>query len=547
MKLKRILVGMFGIVLLSTTACTDLDTFPEGGILTNDQKKETVEANPELLAADISGMYSLLGQQYAVFGSSRGRHDDFGYPFVCIAQDCNGPDMVTDNSNYNWFSTSSTFEDRNETYANPYMRWALFYKQIKLANDIIQSIPAETENPTLKAYLGQAYAIRAFDYLSLAPNYQFKYKGNENEPCVPIVTHDMTGDPSNNPRATVKQVYDLIISDLDKAIALLEGYTRTSKGEIDQRVAYGLRARANLYMENWQAAADDATAAMQGFTPYSINDVSKPAFINANDPNWMWAIIITPANISAPYPSWPAKLSSFSGDAYTTAVGCYKMVNRLLFDLIPATDVRKGWWVDENLHSPNLQNVTWNGVSGDAVASLAIPDVKMPFLPYTNVKFAQYGGPGSNVNAGDWCIMRVEEMILIKAEALGMINEAQGKQVLQDFVSTYRDPSYNVNASPRSFRDEVWFQRRVELWGEGFAFADVMRLGKNIVRFKPNVNSNFPEAHRFNIAANDGWLLLRIPQAETNVNLGIPPSANNTAGTKPVSGQNPTLTDGVTD
>ena len=131
---------------------------------------------PERLAADIVGMYASNLVQYPVFGSSR-RGDDFGYPAVCLSNDLNGPDMVGPNSGYNWFTTCSEYSDRSITYANPYMRWALFYNQIKLANDILNSIPNDTDNPTLKAYRGQAKAVRAFDYLNLAPYFQFRYKG----------------------------------------------------------------------------------------------------------------------------------------------------------------------------------------------------------------------------------------------------------------------------------------------------------------------------------------------------------------------------------
>jgi hypothetical protein len=140
--------------------------------------------------------------------------------------------------------------------------------------------------------------------------------------------------------------------------------------------------------------------------------------------------------------------------------------------------------------------------------------------------------------------MRAEEMILIQAEAAGMINEANGKTILQNFVTTYRDPSYNVDAASRAFRDEVWYQRRVELWGEGFAMSDIMRLGKPVVRFSPSKETNFPNIFKFNIAANDGWLLNRIPQSEMNTNKGV---IQNEGGSLPVSDQNPTLTDGVTD
>jgi len=530
------------------SSCTDLDTYPEGGNITSKQITETVNALPERLSADVNGMFSIIGNQYCVFGSTTSRDDDAGYPTVCISQDLNGPDMVSDNSNYNWFSTSSQYSDRSDTYANPYMRWAVFYNQLKLANDILAAIPVGTTDSRLIVYKAQAKAVRAFDYLSLVPYFQFKYKGNEDKPSVPIVTETMTGDPSNNPRAALKDVYKLILSDLNDAITDLNGYSRGVKSEIDQKVAYGLRARANMYMENWAEAAADADKALAGYTPYTRSQVSQPAFISAADKNWMWAIILTPTNIPDAYPSWPSTLGSFSGDSYSAGVGCYKSVNSLLFDKIPSTDVRKGWWVDANLHSANLANVSWGGATGDAVAALSIADVKLPFIPYTNVKFGQYGFIGNNINAGDWCLMRAEEMILIKAEATAMAgNLNAGKQILYDFVSTYRDPSYSISSasSATAFQDEVWLQRRIELWGEGFSMSDIMRLGKNIVRFKSGVDSNFPADFKFNIAATDGWLLMRIPQKETNNNLGIPTTLNNNDGSKPLPGAGAGLTDGV--
>ena len=89
--------------------------------------------------------------------------------------------------------------------------------------------------------------------------------------------------------------------------------------------------------------------------------------------------------------------------------------------MIPDTDVRKGWWINASLESPLLDHMDWDGVTGSAISSLAIPNVKRAFQPYTNVKFAPYENKcGTDINAGDWCIMRAEEMLLIQAEAMAM-------------------------------------------------------------------------------------------------------------------------------
>ncbi len=98
-----------------------------------------------------------------------------------------------------------------------------------------------------------------------------------------------------------------------------------------------------------------------------------------SEPNWLWGLLIEAANITGNggYPTWPSKLGSFSGNGYAPGTGVYKRINPLLWNKISDTDVRKGWWVDADLHSPLLATVSWNGVTGDAISTLEIPDVKV--------------------------------------------------------------------------------------------------------------------------------------------------------------------------
>ncbi len=241
--------------------------------------------------------------------------------------------------------------------------------------------------------------------------------------------------------------------------------------------------------------------------------------------------------------SW---FGSFSGDGYAPATGNVPCINVLLYDKIPSTDVRKGWWLNADKHSPNWANLTWAGATGDAIADLTTDDGgKVPFDAYTSIKFGQKSGVGSTLNNNDFPLMRVEEMILIKVEGLAKSgHEAEAKTLLESFVKTYRDPSYSVTAGGRTLADEIWFQRRVELWGEGFFVSDAKRLGKPIVRFHAGQTSNYPAAFKFNLAANDGWLNMRFPTREKNNNAGI---VDNQEGSQPTPNQNGELRDGVTD
>lgn len=544
MKIHKISLLMLSALTLA--ACNDIDdVLPESGTITAEQLSETTSALPERLDATFAGMFTMMGQPYAVFGTSSERADDFGFISAAISQDYEGADMVSNDNGYNWFSTALELSSRNADYANPYMRYTLPYRQIGVANDIINAVDLSVASDETKAQVGQAYAIIAFDYLSLAPYFQFTYAIAKDEPCVPIIADSL--DATNNPRATVAQVYELIISKLNTAIELLEGYVRSDKTEIDQQVAYGLRARAYLEMCEYEKAAEDAAKAMEGYTPASMSDVSVPTFCDLAEENWMWGIDITDDMVSSyHYPTSPSWLCAFTGDGYGPYCDVVPCINKLLYDKIPSTDVRKGWWLDENSHSDNWASITWAGATGDEIASLIVEDSKLAeYGPYTNIKFALKSGAGSTINNNDWCLMRVEEMILLRAEALYKAgNTSAAQSAVETFVKTYRDPSYSFTAGGRDGLDEIWFQRRVELWGEGFFAADAKRLQKPIVRFHEGEDSNYPDAFMFNVAADDGWLNMRFTTSEMNTNFGI---VDNTGGSIPVSGQNGELRDGVTD
>lgn len=532
--------------MVALGACSDIDDIvPEGGTMLETQLKATTSIIPGRADATFSGMYTKLGDPLSFGRFTSERPDDFGFVMMAFSNDLEAADIVGQDNNYNWFSTCSELTTRNADYANPYIRYRGVYDEVARANDVIKAygeITAET-SAEIKYKVAQAYAIRAFCYLNIAPYFQFNYKTSSDKPCVPLVT-ETTTDFTNNPRATVKEIYDQIVSDLDFAIANLEGYTRPDKSKIDKQVAYGLRARANLDMGKYAEAASDAAAAAQGYTPASIAEVSTPSFYNIADHNWLWGYDMTMDVAKAfPYATSSAWIRSFSANGYSAGTGTYFCINNLLYNKIPESDVRKGWWVNTDLYSPLLDNLTFGQLKGQQIATEQIDDVKLIFLPYTNVKFGMYT-IGGTTNEEDWPFMRVEEMLLIQAE--GLIKSGQtaaGVQVLNDFVRTYRDPQYNAEATGRKIEDEVWFQRRVELWGEGFSNSDTRRLGKPLVRFHGS-DSNWPQAFRFNMTADDGWWLLRFCTDELNTNLAI---VDNEGGALPVSGQNASLRDGVTD
>ena len=547
MKLNKIFFAVLASGL-AFAACTKMDeAVPQSGTMLTSQVQETNLIAPSRASASFNGMFTNIGKPTKLANTP----DDWEFLMILFCNDLEGADALIADSGYNWFSVCGEYSSRSKNYRNPRLRYQAPYNMIGDANTFIAGYPEDVEDPDAVNMIAQTKVLRAYSYMLVAPQYQFAPMTNTSEglaanlPCVPIVTA-ATEDFTNNPRATVKEIYDIVMDDLNYAVEKLEGATRKSKMYVDAHVAYGLRARVNLLLGNWDAAYNDAVKAAEGYTPATIAEVSKPAFYNIEEHNWIWGYDMAtglPSNVQSNglYATTSSWLRSFSGQGYAPACQVYTCINKLLWDKISATDVRKGWWVDEDLNSPLLAGLAWPGFSD--VANADDGDNKLPYLPYTNVKFGAYS-IASTVNEEDMPLMRVEEMILIQAEAKAHTNAAEGKKILEDFVKTYRDPAYSADAGGRTLLDEVWFQRRVELWGEGFGVTDNLRLDKPIVRSHGAASSNIADAFRFNLDSQDPWLRMRFPQGETNTNFGI---VDNTGGQQPTIDMNPGLRDGVTD
>jgi hypothetical protein len=550
---KYIFLSIVMMIPLAFISCEDnLQTYPDGDVLTEDQVARVAEIDPEKLSAEVNGLYSLM-KAYQAGTSNDNAQEDFGIPGIMTKLEHNGKDLVGDVTGYNWFSGDQDYTNKNYTYRAPHVVWNIFYTQIMMANSIIGKVPAETEDPIARGFLGQAYAIRAYDYFNLVQLYQFTYDGHQNDPAVPIVLDDTPLEQiNNNPRASVQEVYDLIMSDLNTAVDLLEGASRPDKSVIDQSVAYGLRARVNLVMRNWDAAASDAASALSvsGEQPFSREDVSVPTFYDANASGILWGILITPEDdvVKTGIANFTSMFTSlcFGYGGYTTIVGTWKKINVHLYDQIGENDVRKGWWINENYESDLFNQweqdgtlsqlfQAWNGVQYDEEYGPYWAAMGMD--PYTNVKFGpENGDPLDPNNSTDFPLMRAEEMLLIQAEAKAMAgNVAEGKTILEDFVTTYRDPDYVSEAStPEGVQDEVWMQRRVEFWGEGISWFDIMRLKKPVVRKQDGV-TNFGAGAIFNIDPETSYMLWPIPQDEIQANNGISDAENNKMGNLPTS------------
>ena len=519
----RLSLGLLPFFALA--GCTDLDTAPQGDTVTEAQKAELYRRVPERASAAVNGVMSIFSRLEA---TAKG-HLDFGYGSVLLGFDCRGADVTCTTNGYNWFGAETTLDDNHVYDRFPRVVWSNCYDQIKACNALLASVKSDDTYPVTRFNRAQAQAVRAFDYFTLAQSFQFTYKGHEQANCVPVITEDNQAESEKKglPLSSVEAVYQRINTDLDSALVNLQSTDteRSDRRFVSLAVVYGLRARVALVQQRWAdaaAAADQAitAAAAEGITPASREAVSHPTFTSMSENDWMWGIKIeeTDPVVTSGVVNWASHMCTF---AYGyVMVGATKGINTKLYASIPSTDVRKGWFLDAKGESPNL-NRAQRGYLAEIRAT-----------PFTNVKFDSYKSvPNQSISAQDLLLMRVEEMYLIKAEALAMSGQAaEGAKVLTDFVKTYRDPAYTLTATtPEAVQEAVWMQRRVELWGEGFSYFDLLRLGKGIDRR----DCGFLQEVNYNVPANSPVMLIPVPQKEREANKAVKDSDYNPLGSKP--------------
>ena len=538
-------IFLIALAAAGVSSCADLDTQYYGSYVTDAQKQSALESNPDLADAAVSAVFTQFGAYQGQYGGSTQQYD-FGYPAIMIGLDQQTADVAVPNTGYNWFDSWSSYASPNQEGRPTGMTWLETYKQISVTNSLISTISLDTDVAELQFSLAQGLTVRAFDYWLLAQLYQFNYVGHEQSPCVPIITDVNADEVAANgaPRATVQEVYDQILSDLDNAISLItkSGLTpeRVAAGNPKQMVslavAYGLRARVYLTMHKYAEAAADAQSAIDSFngSPMTAAEISVPGFDTANHA-WMWAICLasTDQPITSGLCNFGAQVGSFCF-GYPLAGDCWRWCNKLLWESIPATDARKGWWLDENYQSDHLsatlQEFLNEYINPDGTPTTA--DGASGLRPYTNVKHGLFNGPlGEYVGAFDVPLMRIEEMYYILAEATGMSKTAaDGIAILEKFVKAYRDPAYTCTATDQTaFQDEVWHQRRIEFWGEGLAYFDLQRLAKPVDR----VGGYFPDGYNYQIPADSKVRIYCIPQSEITVNPQISVKDNNESGSRP--------------
>ncbi|MBR8759966.1 RagB/SusD family nutrient uptake outer membrane protein [Porphyromonas levii] len=555
---KKLIIVAITCLSLLTGCVKNFD--PQDSFVTKKQVADAPNAFNDLTDAitnDLVGGFP--------YGGNSGRANDFGLSAMYIKMDVSGQDMLP--GYLNWWDAYYTVSWLGPTTANAQVPWTYFYGWIKSCNTVIGLVGDNEPAEHQKAGLGIAHTMRAYYYWYLAQMFVNEpYSKNPEAITVPILTEKTSKEElTKNPRATYKDICAFMIADLDKAENLLKDYKRSTKEMPDLSVVYGMKARVYLLMCDWSNAEKYAKLAQKGYT-LMTGEQYTDRNTGFNTPNDAWMLCMTykptdPAIIENDGDtSWGSHMMLEIDPVknqcgYASNYGQPQVIDRHLYETMPESDARKLCFVDFKIN--DLQTVdeqvnalkkysdypthlfatgvaTW-GEKKDAEGK-DLPDEQQRTTKVggLSLKFRVAGGAEGRFNqykayVASIPMMRVEEMHLIEAEAAGMQNEAKGIELLTKFAKT-RDANFTYGThnedyygNNSAFQNEIWWQRRVEFWGEGLSMFDIKRFGKGIIRSYKNTNHH--DGYRWNMNTTPDWMNFCIVDTETNYN----PNKNNPA------------------
>lgn len=509
-RLKYVYAGLSAVLLLATSCGKDyLSTNPTDAV---DEK--AAFATTASAYSVIQGIHKAMIDQYQTQNLN-------GEGTIKLFNEYMGDDFVGPQANGWFWANTQWTENRNSADGSrlSYFPYYYYYRIILNANKVIANIDgaegAEADRQMVKA---QALTYRAYAHYMLTWFYDKPYVGNEDTPAVPLMT---TVTQTPQPFATMRQVYQQVVQDLEDAITLFEQskFRREYKFDLDANVAKGIRARVAMSMEDWPTAARMAREAREGY-PLMSNIQYFEGFNDLKNPEWIWGS----ANVES------QNLHYYSYFAYTAVNSSSsnvrtgpKQISKPLYDRIPATDVRRGLW----LYEPSQPNAVGQ------MNATKYPDLVQHYKDefgtqpnaqiwyYMNRKFIAKDMPG----IGDLVHMRSAEMYLIEAEACARMTPpryAEAQQALYDVVSP-RDPAYVKSSSTgQALVDEIWLYRRIELWGEGFRWYDLKRNRLPLHRLGMSEGGNYVDAVAYDIASDDERWQVVIPKKEKDANPNVP-------------------------
>jgi hypothetical protein len=401
------------------------------------------------LFKDFEGARTTLISCYDNLKSSEYYMRDFS-----IYADMTGGNIKYSRTNNQVLFTSYNFtNDRLVTDMEDF--YTVAYNTIYRANNILQYINKATDATTFQKnrMLADAYTFRALAHFDLVRTFAqpYNFTADASHQGIVIRTANTLLTAPVPPPATVKQVYDQIIADLETAVGLYANsipiyQSGTDKIFFSANAAKALLARVSLYKEDWTKAINLCNDVL-GANQYPL--VSNAQYVNS----WSKQNISTESIFELGYGN---RTGAALGDYYNPGTALYGQ-------LAATTDVL-------NMYS-----------AGDVRNQASM--FKSAVVSGTTYFFTRkYQGTSDTAN--NIKIIRAAELYLIRAEAAAATNNLTNALADLNLIRKRANPAATnfASAIQQEVLDEIFNERRRELCYESHLFFDIARKKKNLVR-----------------------------------------------------------------
>ena len=399
----------------------------------------------------------------------------YGWDMPLIA-DLRGDNAFISSKNAGRFVEFDDF-DMTDQCGRCEAEWLDNYEVIVNASNIINRFSdielLSSEEDEAGSLLGQAHALRALSYWNLTRTFAKAYSHDGGASLgVAINNEGTTGEFVSPSRASVAEVYDQVIADLNMAIDLID---TNEGGRVSKAGSQALLAKVYLYQENWSQAATMASSVINGGTHSLYADGASwlASWGNNIGSEDLFVVVNTPTDNLG--------VNSMGGIIDQDGYGDV-LATEDLFNSYAESDIRR--------------SIMIRGDRADGEVNALFPEGKYP-----------------NGETGDDYIkvIRLADVYLIRAEARAMMGDDAG--AIQDLtaVAGRVNPDYtSVTLSGNALVEEIIEERRRELAFEGDRGFDLSRLQKSWTKFRTFEN--------LTIDFNEPRLINPIPRAEIDVN-----------------------------
>lgn len=341
--------------------------------------------------------------------------------------------------------------------------WQNHYYAIKNYNIVIANaalVEDETLLPSVDILKGIALFCRASSYLTLA-----RYYGNAYDPataatdlCVPLVlVYDQLEKPA---RATVKQVYDQIIKDLDEAESLLAEVPGAIGSEVPTIDAvYALKARYYLDVQDYDEAftmALNVIGSEAGYTLANTAEAMLAEYVNdaGTEPIiQLYASIAEGAKSNGMYA--PVRKDDTVGKYFSP----YFVPTKTLINSYSDGDLRFQTWYSKDMYPIRMGANYYDGV--------------YVFIKYYDNPALRSGPDETGAKAAK--PLMISEMYLIAAEAAAQNQSYDDAKTILNALQLARKTGF-TEGTLEDVKKE-WYRETV---GEGLRFSCAKRWGESL-------------------------------------------------------------------